>query len=121
MSPPLSGIHQLHQPSPITWLVAVPRMPYTAEANSGYFSANSRLSQSFTPFQRDHAAAVGWALFDLHQAFLRARIAPMPEASTTQRARIVLVPSPFFTVSVCSAPEESCTLSTLAGRINFAP
>src|ERR1700730_14048530 len=96
-------------------------VPYTADAHSGYFSPISRPSQSFTPFHLDHAAAVGWAVFDFHQPFFGARNAPTPDASTIQRARTVLEPSPFLSVIVCSLPGDSWTSITLAGRKRSAP
>ena len=120
-SPPLSGIHQLHQPSPMMWLVAVPRVPYTADAHSGYFSASSRPSQSLTPFHRDHAAAVGCSVLARHQPSCRARTAARPDASTTQRALTGKRRPSCFTSIVCPPPGMRRTLETVAGRKTVAP
>src|SRR5579863_4212273 len=86
MSPPLSGIHQDHQPFPQIWLVAVNRTAFERAAHFGCWMARSRESMFFTPFQRLQQAAIGWAVLDVYQPFLRERKAETPEASITQRA-----------------------------------
>src|SRR6266571_9157351 len=108
-------MHQAHQPSPTKWLVAVARIPWQAIDQSGYFFASSNPSQSLTPVQRAQTAVVGCAWFGRHQPCWRASTAATPEASTTQRAKTLLVFCCQRTSSTWLPPGTSWTLVTLAG------